>query len=106
MRVFDSRLRTAFALAGVIAGIVGYAGGQSAAAISPSAPPQATSVAARVPNLYEAASMLARPITSISSSMAMRLCSISSIMGSSAWPLRTRNSASFRSLFSCLSIVW
>jgi hypothetical protein len=40
--------------------------------------------------------MLPRPVTSISSSMAMRLCSISSIMGSSAWPLRTRNSVSLR----------
>jgi|HubBroStandDraft_1064217.scaffolds.fasta_scaffold46729_2 hypothetical protein len=36
------------------------------------------------------ASMLARPITSMSSSRAMQLCSMSSIMDSGAWPLRTR----------------
>jgi hypothetical protein len=51
----NARLRTACVLAGVIAGSLGCAGRQqSAVATAPSAPLQAASVAAGVPNLYEA----------------------------------------------------
>src|SRR5947209_219967 len=53
------------------------------------------------------ASMLARPMTSMSWSITMRLCSINSIIGSSACPLRIRNSVSLRSpTFPWLSSVW
>ncbi len=55
MGVMDARLRTACVLAGVLAGGLGCAARRpSAVATSPPAPLQAASVAAGVPNLYEA----------------------------------------------------
>jgi hypothetical protein len=50
--------------------------------------------------------ILARPATSISSSQAIRHCSIKSTMGNSSCPLLERNSPSFLVLaFPCFSIV-
>src|SRR5262249_51576996 len=54
MSLLDSRFRASVVLAGFIVGILACSGGRSLAATPPAAPPQTATVAADVPNLYEA----------------------------------------------------